>query len=67
MLTSTRFFNLVTCIVMLPCINILITFAKKVVKDKNVSKIDEELALLDPIFIQNPSVALEQCKKLWYP
>ena len=57
-------FNLVTCIVMLPCINILITFAKKVVKDKNVSKIDEELALLDPIFIQNPSVALEQCKKV---
>lgn len=57
-------FNLVTCIVMLPCIDILITFAKKVVKDKNVSKIDEELALLDPIFIQNPSVALEQCKKV---
>ena len=57
-------FNLVTCIVMLPCINILITFAKKVVKDKNVSKLDEELALLDPIFIQNPSVALEQCKKV---
>lgn len=57
-------FNLVTCIVMLPCINILITFAKKVVKDKKVSKIDEELALLDPIFIHNPSVALEQCKKV---
>ena len=57
-------FNLVTCLVMLPCVNILITFAKKIVKDKNVSKIDEELALLDPIFVQNPSVALEQCKKV---
>lgn len=57
-------FNLVTCLVMLPCVNILITFAKKVVKDKNVSKIDVELALLDPIFVQNPSVALEQCKKV---
>lgn len=57
-------FNLVTCLVMLPCINVLITFAKKVVKDKSVSKIDEELALLDPIFVQNPSVALEQCKKV---
>lgn len=57
-------FNLVTCILMLPCVNILITIAKKIVKDKNVSKIDEELALLDPIFVQNPSVALEQCKKV---
>lgn len=57
-------FNIMTCLLMLPCINILIAFAKKVVKEKNTSKIDEELALLDPIFLSNPSVALEQCKKV---
>ena len=49
---------------MLPCVNILIQFSKKIVKDKNVSKIDEELQLLDPIFIPTPALALEQCKKV---
>lgn len=57
-------FNLVTCIVMRPCVNLRIGISKKIVKDKNTSKIDQELALLDPIFISNPSVALEQCKKV---
>ena len=57
-------FNLATCIFMLPCVNILIQFSKKIVKDKNVSKIDEELQLLDPIFIPTPALALEQCKKV---
>ena len=57
-------FNLATCIFMLPCVNLLIQFSKKIVKDKNVSKIDEELQLLDPIFIPTPALALEQCKKV---
>ncbi|MDD4377304.1 MAG: Na/Pi cotransporter family protein [Eubacteriales bacterium] len=57
-------FNIVTCIVMLPCCNILIKISKKIVKDKNNSKMDQELALLDDIFISNPAVALEQCRKV---
>ena len=57
-------FNLVTCIIMLPFINGLIKFSKKMIKEKNASKIDEELALLDPIFLTTPAVALEQCKKV---
>lgn len=57
-------FNIVTCLAMLPCMNLLINISKKVVKEKNVSKIDEELALLDPIFIPTPSLALEQSKKV---
>lgn len=57
-------FNLVTCIVMLPCVNLLIQISKKIVKDKKGSKIDEELQLLDPIFIPTPTLALEQCKKV---
>lgn len=59
-------FNLVTCLVMLPFVNGLISISKKVVKDKNVSKIDEELSMLDPIFVTTPSVALEQCRKVMY-
>lgn len=59
-------FNLVTCLVMLPFVNGLISFSKKMVKDKNVSKIDEELSMLDPIFVTTPSVALEQCRKVMF-
>lgn len=57
-------FNIVTCLVMLPCVNLLIGISKKIVKDKKGSKIDEELQLLDPIFIPTPALALEQCKKV---
>jgi len=57
-------FNIVTCLVMLPCVNLLIGISKKIVKDKKGSKIDEELQLLDPIFIPTPTLALEQCKKV---
>ena len=59
-------FNLVTCLIMLPFVNGLISFSKKMVKDKNVSKIDEELSMLDPIFVTTPSVALEQCRKVMF-
>lgn len=58
------FFNLMTCVIMLPLVNVLIAISKKVVKEKNTSKIDEELAMLDPIFLSTPTVALEQCKKV---
>ena len=51
---------------MLPSVNGLISFSKKMVKDKNVSKIDEELSMLDPIFVTTPSVALEQCRKVMF-
>ena len=57
-------FNLVTCLIMLPFINWLIGFSKKLIKEKNASKIDEELVLLDPIFLSTPAVALEQCRKV---
>ncbi len=59
-------FNLATCVIMLPFVNGLINISKKVVKDKNVSKIDEELSMLDPIFVTSPSVALEQCRKVMF-
>lgn len=57
-------FNIVTCVIMLPFIQQLINFSKKIVKDKNPSKMEQELALLDPIFLNKPTVALEQCKKV---
>ncbi|MDO4868686.1 MAG: Na/Pi cotransporter family protein [Bacillota bacterium] len=58
-------FNVVIAIVFLPFINLLIAISKKVVKDKEgYSKMDQELAMLDPRFFDTPNVALEQCRKV---
>ncbi len=58
-------FNVVVAIVFLPFINLLISISKKVVKDKeSYTKMDQELAMLDPRFFDTPNVALEQCRKV---
>ena len=58
-------FNIAIAVVMLPLSNVLISAAKILVKDdESASRIDEEMALLDERFIANPSIALEQCKKV---
>lgn len=57
-------FNVGTCLCMMPLVHFLISLSKKIIRDKGTSKIDREVALLDPIFLTNPSVAIEQCKKV---
>ena len=58
-------FNMVVAIIFLPFVNVLIAISKKVVKDKGgYSKMDQELAMLDPRFFDTPNVALEQCRKV---
>ena len=58
-------FNVVVAIVFLPFINPLIKLAGKLVKDKSeYTKMDQELAMLDPRFFDTPNVALEQCRKV---
>ena len=58
-------FNIVVAIVFLPFINGLISISRKVVKDKEgYTKMDQELAMLDPRFFDTPNVALEQCRKV---
>ena len=58
-------FNVVVAIVFLPFVNTLIAISKKVVKDKGgYTKMDQELAMLDPRFFETPNVALEQCRKV---
>ncbi|MDO4395416.1 MAG: Na/Pi cotransporter family protein [Clostridia bacterium] len=57
-------FNLGTCVFMLPFVNALIKISERIVKDKGVNKIEEELILLDPIFVKSPGVALGQCQKV---
>ncbi len=58
-------FNIVVAAVFLPFINPLIKLAGKLVKDKTAyTKMDQELAMLDPRFFDTPNVALEQCRKV---
>lgn len=58
-------FNCVVAIVFLPFVNGLIKMSKKIVKDsREESRMDKELAMLDPLFLERPDVALEQCKKV---
>ncbi len=58
-------FNVVVAVVFLPFINPLIRLAGKLVKDKSeYTKMDQELAMLDPRFFDTPNVALEQCRKV---
>ena len=56
-------FNIVTCVLVFPFTNQLIQFSRHLVKDGEASKIEEGLAALNDIFLNTPSVALEQCKK----
>lgn len=58
-------FNLVVAVVFLPFVDPLIKLAGKIVKDKSgYTKMDQELAMLDPRFFDTPNVALEQCRKV---
>lgn len=58
-------FNIVVAVVFLPFVNPLIELAGRIVKDKSgYTKMDQELAMLDPRFFDTPNVALEQCRKV---
>ncbi len=58
-------FNMAVAVVFLPFINLLVSLSGKLIKDKSGhSKMDEELAMLDPRFYDTPNVALEQCRKV---
>lgn len=57
-------FNIATSLVLLPFCNGLVAISKKLLKDDAPSRADSSLALLDDIFLDRPTVALEQCRKV---
>lgn len=57
-------FNIGTTVILFPFCSLLVALAYKIIKNDEQSKIDKELALLDDIFLDRPTVALEQCKKV---
>ena len=57
-------YNIIVSLFFLPWCSLVSGFAKKVRKVSRPSKIDQELAMLDVIFLKTPAVALEQCRKV---
>ena len=57
-------FNILTTLIMFPFCGLLIKLSSLVVRDVEVSKIDQELQLLDARFLNTPSLALEQSMKV---
>ncbi len=55
-------FNVITTIALLPLLSYLIKISGKVIKKKNISKINQELDVLDDIFLKTPPLALDQCR-----
>ncbi|MCD2492358.1 Na/Pi cotransporter family protein [Lacrimispora sp. NSJ-141] len=57
-------FNIATSVILLPFCSGLVSISKKILKDDAPSRADSSLALLDDIFLDRPTVALEQCRKV---
>lgn len=57
-------FNFITSIVLLPFSEKLGEFTGKIIGDDEVSKNDQELATLDDMLLNTPTIALEQCKQV---
>lgn len=55
-------FNFITSLILLPLSNKLADFTGKIIKDTDISKSDQELATLDDMLLNTPTIALEQCK-----
>lgn len=58
------FFNFITSIILLPFSQKLGDFTGKVIGDDDISKTDQELATLDDMLLNTPTIALEQCKQV---
>jgi len=57
-------FNIINTMILLPFTTPMIKASAKLMKANEVSKIDEELALLDSHFLATPHLAIEQAKKV---
>ncbi|MCR5700947.1 MAG: Na/Pi symporter [Lachnospiraceae bacterium] len=55
-------FNLLTSIILLPFSQKISNLTAKIIGDDEASKSDKELAVLDDMLLNTPTIALEQCK-----
>lgn len=56
-------FNLMTGLILLPCVNLIIKFAYRVVKDDETTGEEKVLDSLNDHLLTSPNLAIEQCRK----
>ncbi len=56
-------FNLITGLILLPCINLIIKFAYSVIKDDETTGEEKVLDSLNDHLLTSPNLAIEQCRK----
>lgn len=56
-------FNLITGIILLPCINLLIKLACRIIKDDESTGEEKVLDALNEHLLTSPNLAIEQCRK----
>ncbi|MCM1498082.1 MAG: Na/Pi cotransporter family protein [Clostridium sp.] len=57
-------FNLVTSIILIPFAQRISNLTGKILGEEEISKTDRELATLDDMLLNTPTIALEQCKNV---
>ncbi len=59
-------FNFITSLILLPFSNQVAKVTGKIIKDEEESKIDKELATLDPRLIATPAIAISQARNVMF-
>lgn len=59
-------FNFITSLILLPFSNQVAKITGKIIKDEEESKIDKELATLDPRLISTPAIAISQARNVMF-
>ena len=59
-------FNFIMAVILLPFSNQMANLTGKIIKDDDDSKIDKELATLDPRLIETPSIAISQARNVMF-
>lgn len=59
-------FNFITSLILLPFSNQVAKITGKIIKDDEESKIDKELATLDPRLIATPAIAISQARNVMF-
>lgn len=59
-------FNFITSLILLPFSNQIAKVTGKIIKDEEESKIDKELATLDPRLIATPAIAISQARNVMF-
>lgn len=59
-------FNFIISLILLPFSSLIVKLTGKIVGGEEESKLDKELATLDPMLLDTPNVAITQCRKVMF-